>query len=322
MARRRALAFALPLVCAAPSAARADAPPAAEPAASPEHDAVFKSGLEQYSRGNYVSAIATWESLLTTIGEDRGYKVLYNLGLAYQQIGDTTKAIERFRSFEHRVAERPNAPPELAERARDAAERAKQLEQSHGAVHVLAPKRGGLVLTRIGNGEPRAAGYTVWLAPGTHAIDVYIGTDHEKRVQVDVEPGSSIDVETTPEASEVPPPVAAPPPREAPPEARPIPSLVWIGAGATAASLALPVTLYVVANGKRDDADALGAGHTDYAAKRSTYVSWRTAYYVSYALPVTLAAATAAIYLLRPEAPSTKTALHVGPGSVSVSGQF
>src|SRR5262245_24806229 len=85
---------------------------AAEPT-SPEHDAIFRNGLDQYARGNTVAAIATWENLLSTLGEERAYKVLYNLGLAYQATGDVTRAIERYRAFLKQAGKREKIPRDL-----------------------------------------------------------------------------------------------------------------------------------------------------------------------------------------------------------------
>lgn len=290
--------LALGLLCA--GSARA------EPSTTPEHDAAFKSGLDQYAHGNNVGAIATWESLLTTLGEHRGYKVLYNLGLAYQAIGDVTHAIERYSAFVSEVGQRSDVPAALAQRAADAQKRREELERTHGAVEVRAPKRGGLVLTRVGTGEPRAAGYVVWLAPGPHDVEIFVGTDHVKRVRVDVEQGKRVELDTSPPESEPPPPAPAPPKPQAPePPPERSSTWIWIGAAATTTSLALPIATFVVASNKKSDAESLGIGHSTYADTRASFETWRTLHYVSYAVPAILAAATVAYVVLRPSATTT-----------------
>jgi hypothetical protein len=70
------------------------------------------------------------------------------------------------------------------------------------------------------------------------------------------------------------------------------------GAGLTVASLALPIGLYFLADGKREAANDLGPGHTGYDDARSTYDRWRTIYTVSWALPATLALVTTGAWLL------------------------
>ena len=112
-----AFAFALALGATVGTARAADTPPSAE------HDAAFRNGLDQFAHGNNAGAIATWESLLGTLGEERGYKVLYNLGLAYQAIGDVTHAIERYRAFVKQVGRRADVSSDLAGRAADAQKR-------------------------------------------------------------------------------------------------------------------------------------------------------------------------------------------------------
>jgi tetratricopeptide (TPR) repeat protein len=291
------------------SLAHADEPP------SPQDRAAFESGLSEFRRGNYVAAIETWETLLATLGEERAYKVLYNLALAYQAVGDITKAIAHYAAFEARVASRRDASPDLLERAADSRSRRGELEQSYGAIHVHAPRHGGIVLTRLGSSEPRAAGYLVWLSPGPHALELFVGTEHAKTITVDVERGTTRDIDATPPD---PPPPAQQPPAPPPVPSDPVPpalpalpvradhspsTWLWVGMGATVLSLAAPVGLYLVAQAKRDDADALGPGNSAYAEALGSYNDWRTAYYVSYALPAALGVATV-VYAVLPRASS------------------
>lgn len=324
--RRSRLALALVIASTLATAASprtANAQPADPPSGTTEHETAMKSGLEHYAQGNFVTAIATWESLLATIGEQRGYKVLYNLGLAYQQIGDVTHAIERYRAFMKQVADRPNADPDLVARAADAGKRVTDLEASHGAVFVKPPARGAAVLTRVGTAEARAAGYVVWLAPGTHSVEVFVGTSNAKMVKVEVVRGQQVEVDTTPQEEPAPPkpidPVA--PPAPAPSSAR----TTWllVGTGATVLSLALPLALYGVASGKRSDAEALGEGHTGYGAAKDSFDSAKTVYAVSYALPIAVGLTTAIVYLAWKTEPRDRPVnAAVGPGSVLLTGRF
>jgi hypothetical protein len=306
----------------------AAAPARADPPAPAEHEAAFQTGLAQYGASNYAEAIATWESLLATLGEERGYKVLYNLGLAYQAIGDVTRAIERYGAFEREVAARPNATEDAVARAEDARSRREQLEASHGALHVHAPRRGGPVLTRVGSSEPRAAGYVVWLAPGQHTVELFVGTEDARSVNVDIERGKTLDLEATPpEPPPAPPlgfmPAAATASPAIETRGAPSPVLLWSGVGATALSTAAPITLFLVARAKQDDAGALGAGNTAYAAAKRSYDGWQTAYYASYALPASLAAATA-VYALWPRRaePARHASVAVSPFGLEVAGRF
>ncbi len=305
--------------------ARAQTPPPDPPSASSEHETALKSGLEHYAKGNYVTAIATWESLLATIGEQRGFKVLYNLGLAYQQIGDVTHAIERYRAFIKQVSEKPYADADLTGRADDARQRVKELEATHGSVLVKPPARGGVVLTRVGTAEPRAAGYVVYLAPGTHTVEVFVGTARAKEVRIEVTRGEQVEVDTTPPEEPAPPPPPAP---IAPASSGWSPRTTWLVAGSavTAVSFALPLGLLAVANGKKSDAEALGEGHSGYAAAKSSYDSAKTAYGVSYALPAALGVTTLIVWLAwkndhGTESEPTTTAA-VGPNGVLVQGRF
>jgi tetratricopeptide (TPR) repeat protein len=282
-----------------------------------EHDTAFKNGLAQYGQGHYAEAINIWESIVTTIGQEQAFKVLYNLGLAYQATGDVTRAMERFKAFLEQAA--AQMKPELSERVEDASKRVQQIESSHGAVKIASSKK-RVVLTKIDSHvESRPAGYVAYLAPGPHVIEVYVGTNLARKIPIEVEKGKAIDVDTesaeenansasssTPMGVTPPPPNAESPMEESSPF--PPPPLVdddgarrtWIvvGASATVLSLALPLSFYFVAKGNRDQAEELGVGHSGYEDARSTAESWRTAYLISWALPAIVAAVTVGGVLL------------------------
>jgi hypothetical protein len=71
--------------------------------------------------------------------------------------------------------------------------------------------------------------------------------------------------------------------------------VLLIGGGVTLASFALPVVFGVRAASLSDDAEALGAGHSGYAQRHDDFTTARTTYWVSFAVPAVLAAATATV---------------------------
>jgi tetratricopeptide (TPR) repeat protein len=286
-----------------PSVAQAQAPSAVV-AETMDHDALFQRGLDRYDAKDYAGAVALWEHLLRSLGEQRGWKVLYNLGLAHQASGDATRAIERFDAFLLRVhnLEAPSdgpIPPELAERRDDAAARASAIRATHGAVRAIAPRSAEVVMVRVGTAAPRAAGFTLYLAPGPHEIEIETGTPHARRITVQVTAGGSLEVDTTRPAPATAPTPAAPRGDQIVAQRSSFPTGWFVaGAGLTAASVILPVALGLRANSLRDDAEKLGPGHTGYAAAAGEFDDARDAYRASFALPAVLAAATLAIPIL------------------------
>jgi tetratricopeptide (TPR) repeat protein len=296
---------------------------AADPPPTPEQEALFRAGMAEYEKGNRTSAIATWENLLGTLGENRGYKILYNLGVAYQASGDVTHAIERYRAFLTQVRQRDNVGKDLEQRANDASKRLAQLESTYGAVEVRAPQSGPVVLTRVGTGDPRPAGYVVWLAPGVHTIEINVGTQKLERKEITIEAGHTLTVETSPPPAETPPPpppvvTTAPPPKPAEPSG--LPPLVWVGAGITIASVSLPIVSFFVADKKKDDALALSRTSAEYRSAKDTYDSWRTLHYVSYAVPVVLAGLTIAYAIVA--RPSRNVTVGLAGSQLRVEGRF
>lgn len=318
----------------APVSASADppggaGPPAAPDAANADADAAFHRGLERYAAGDFVGAIEIWDRLLATIGDERGWRALYNLGLAYEQLGDPTHAIERYDAFVRQAAAH-GGNDAVEQRRRDAEDRLRSLRSAYGAVTVRAPATGEVVMVRVGTGDPRPAGFTVYLAPGPHDIEVGAGTVRARHVTVKAVAGGSAEID----ASLAAPPAVAPPPSlfpslRVPESPQPVPfPTTWllVGAGATLASFALPLALGLHAQAERDQATRLGAGNTGYVSASSDYMSARTAYYVSYALPASLAAATAVIVILEMGSSERRVRVNAsgvaGGGCLWASGRF
>ena len=55
-------------------------------------EVLTRRGAERYAAGDYLGATAIWEKLLETLGGSEGVRLLYNLGLTYEKLGDATRA--------------------------------------------------------------------------------------------------------------------------------------------------------------------------------------------------------------------------------------
>jgi hypothetical protein len=81
------------------------APPPVTPSASSQEDPLeryrerFKSGMDRYKAGDLAGAIAAWEPILRELGEQKGYRLAYDLGVAYAELGDAPRAVERLQEF-------------------------------------------------------------------------------------------------------------------------------------------------------------------------------------------------------------------------------
>jgi hypothetical protein len=290
-----ALAVSVTLVGAligAPSVAQQPAPPE-----STAVDASFKRGLELFDAQDYLGAAAVWEPLSSPAGGGR-WKVLYNLGLAYQAAGDATRAVERFQAFAAAVEREATRPPDLEERRQDALDRVRALEAATGAVQIKAPLTGPAPAIRVDGGPARPAGFTARLSPGAHVIEIGEGAS-ARRVELRVVAGGSIEVDTSapPPRPIVAPTAGAAPSTTPPPTDAPSFPTLWVllGVAATGASLALPLTLRGDADDARTAAEELGPGHTGYGAAVQEYESARSTYYAGWALPAALGAITAGI---------------------------
>jgi hypothetical protein len=277
----------------------ADGVALAQPApASADAEATFKRGLDAFDARDYLGAAAIWEPLTTPAGGAR-WKVLYNLGLAYQSAGDAARAVERFEAFAASAEREPSRPPELEERRLDALERARTLRAGmSSAAPIVAPPAS----SALPPGPAAPAPATPVVAPGPTT--------------------------TSPPFSST--PDSVPPPRRSFPTA-----WVLVGAGLTAASVALPLALRSEAEDARAEAEGLGAGHTGYADARDDYDSARSTYQAAWALPAALGAITAGIAIYgivhisgdpRSAAarPGWQVGAHASPagGSLRASGRF
>lgn len=282
--------------------ARAQPSPQAKAPVDSDQQALNAQAAKRFADKDYPGAIAIWENLLTSLGEARGYRIFYSLGLAFEAMGDVTRAIQRYESFLGNVPS--GEADKLSAHVDDAKARVAKLKSSHGELRVRASDH--VVLVRVGQSEPRPAGFSVWLSPGNHVIEMGVGTVESHKVEVTIRAGQAEEIAAAPD----PKPSIAPPPSSSAQPTSPKPAdsapkvvppkkegsfptaLVILGVAATAGSFALPIVLHSSASKKSTAALALGTSAKEYPDAVSSYNSARTAYYISYALPSALGALT------------------------------
>ncbi|HZU82999.1 MAG TPA: hypothetical protein VE987_08790 [Polyangiaceae bacterium] len=161
----------------------------------------FKHGMDRYRAGAVADAIGYWEPIYRELGEARGYRLAYDLGVAYQELGDATHAAERLQAFLAEVeARRTNrvALAAIVEREeQDTRSRMARLVATKGRIHVEAssPPRAA----RVDSSEPRLAGFVAWVTPGEHKVTFAEGTREVELRVVRVGPGEIVEV-TPPQA--------------------------------------------------------------------------------------------------------------------------
>jgi tetratricopeptide (TPR) repeat protein len=253
----------------------------------------MQEAFRLYEAGKYLEAAAIWEQALAVAGEEVGWKLHYNLGLAYEGAKDVTRAVEHYEAFIRRVAAETAAlPPELEQRREDAAARARAIQAVH--VAVVLPRSTEGVTVRVDGGDPRPTGATVYLAPGKHVVEVVGPKGVVRQRAIETSAGDRITVDT---ADPTPPPAPLPAvPKIIVQEVEEPPSypiaLVLVGVGVTGLGFILPGVLFDEASARGAAAEDLGAGHTGYADALDEYESARTAYQISYVLPAALGVAT------------------------------
>lgn len=314
----RAALTALAVVLAAPPA-RADGPSDDDAALEAQRER-FRSGLERYRAGAYAEAILIWENVYRELGPEKGYRLAFNLGRAYDQFGDSTRAAEAYEAYVRETARRREAgealEPAVEKQEGEANERLAELAATQGRIRVAGDRA---VVVKIDGGAERLAprtGFVAYVTPErTHVVTFDPGTKDERDVEVRVALGELVEL-TPPRLATAPPrpaiaprPAAPPPPRFEDREERPFGGAVlYVAAGVTAASVLVPVLLYGSAAGVRADHEAAvergrasGAGgdsegyasaRADGERLRGEYDSARSTAYASLALPAVLGAAT------------------------------
>ncbi len=163
------------------SAAPAQAAPG-EDAAFAQYRERFKEGLDRYNDGAFTEAVGYWEPIYAELGEHEGYRLAYNLGVAYMQVGDATRAAERLAAFLAQVDERRAHGDALsgvvAKEEIDGRSRLTDLTANKGRIRFDPSTPPQAV--KVDTAEPRLAGFVAWVSPGAHTVVLAPGTPRRR----------------------------------------------------------------------------------------------------------------------------------------------
>ncbi len=198
-------------VALATSTARASPPPVAE--TTPVDDTLagyrerFRLGMQYYAAGALPDAIKFWEPIYRELGAERGYRLAYDLGIAYAELDDATPAAERLGEFMTEVDRRRARGEALAaiveKEDADARTRMAALLAAKGRIRVDpgVPARP----VQVDAIEPRRGGFTAWVTPGEHAVTFAAGSRDAHTKTVRVLAGEILDVAPSETPRENPP---------------------------------------------------------------------------------------------------------------------
>jgi hypothetical protein len=295
--RRRAGALGVALALAAAPARFATAQDGGEGGAGPRDR--FEEGLARFRANDMGGAVALWTPIVEQLGDERAYRLLFNLGVAHEALGDATGAADHYERFLARVEARASAgaggaPADVLSFRDEARRRLAALKAKYGRVRV-ASERGVLVAVRVG-GASGPSGRTYYVAPGAHDVVLRAGAaEGEERRRVVLRAGELVEVAPRPspgEAARVVVVSAPPPPPREPPYS---PWVVAAAGGVTIASLVVPLlargAAVAVAERYYDPLTPVG----ERAAVAADYEGARARYAWSWALPGALGAGTGAL---------------------------
>ena len=289
LSERLALLVGALLVCVASTAnaQTSEGPPAAD-APGDALDALrgrFREGMEKYRARAFGDAIVIWESIYRELGPEKGYRVAFDLGRAYDEVGELIKGAEHYQTYLERVAARRQAGESLEANVETqetiAKDRLERIIHIYGGIRIHPAKRP--VFARVDNNPPRVAGFTAYVEPGPHTVTFGAGAGQEV-LDIVVKRGELLEV--TPKEE---PPV---------PEVRyethvehPFsPWVLYFGAGIAAVSIIVPIITHESAVSVKSDFDQ--ATTLDRKNQLSSdYESARSNAYATIAIPAVLGAA-------------------------------
>jgi hypothetical protein len=189
------LAYAVCLVFVIPRGDAALAAPSQDDAIA-EYRERFKQGMDRYLQGAPAEAIGLWLPIYRELGPEKGYRLAYDLGVSYAELGDATHAAEHLLVFVNGVDARRARGEALGamvtKEEADARARLSALEASRGRIRVAAGRAPRAV--QVDASEPRLAGFVAWVAPGQHTVTFGPGTPEAQSESVDVEAGKVVDL--------------------------------------------------------------------------------------------------------------------------------
>jgi hypothetical protein len=299
----------------------------AEPASANADDSLaayrerFKQGMDFYQHGAAAEAIACWEPIYRDLGEQRGYRLAYDLGIAYAALDDLLHTGERLQAFVDEVDSRRGRGEALGaavtKEESDARARLAQLAAVLGRIQVAPGSVPSVV--RIDGGAPHAAGFIAWVRPGERVITFDPGTREERTITVDVAAGAIVElvppgVPAATEAAASPghmdPNIPVTPTAPVAPAARPErppardwaaspppfpPSVIAISGGVTLAAVVAAIALEVNAKTLHDryvSEQATSPERTISAADRASFATARTWAYATVGGAAVLAGVT------------------------------
>jgi tetratricopeptide (TPR) repeat protein len=289
----------------------------------------YQAGAQAYSDGHYKDAIDLFLEA-ARIAPNPAFS--YNIGLAYEQLGDHDNALRWYRDY---LRELPDAPDraDIEPRVRDAEQRLR--ERGVQQVTVLSTPDGATVTI---DGKP--VGVTPWtgeLTPGRHKLSLMLRNYSDMERMFELPSDHAVDVRSTLSEAAPEAPAAAPttPEPSKPPAAEPSHSrsskvgpLTWVAFGIGAAGLGSALAFELARSGAVDSARQAPTnvdGKDDYDRAKSFETLGKVTLGVGAAFTV---AGGVLLYLdlsSKTERPSSTTA-SVGCGAascgVAVSGKF
>jgi len=156
----------------------------------------FKQGLDRYEANDVAGALSYWEPLYRDLGPSRGYRVGYNLARAYEVVGDSSRAAERYQSFLDEVKSRRDAGLLIDDIvAADEAKAKSRIEEiARTRARIRVPPTTPPESVRVDQSEPRLAGFVAYVAPGAHDVVFAPDTPRAHTEHVDVQAGQILDV--------------------------------------------------------------------------------------------------------------------------------
>ena len=308
-APRRAIAALALVLALTPTRARADGDPL------DAYRDTFRRGMERYKAGAVAEAIPYWENVYRELGPAKGYRVAYNLARAYDALGDSTRAAERYEAFlaEQAIRASKGAPEEPVVLAEAEASRARVAELVATKARVrVAPARSGErpLVAKLDNVEVRAGDVT-YVAPGIHVVTFGAEQGHEPLEHRVLEAHEGELLEVAPPAPLAEPAVGppTPPPAEATPRAkapasdgaatvvkRPFsPVVLYLAGGVTLAGGVVTAIAYGSAISQHTAYASDATPASERASVASSYPAARTLAYASLGATIGLATVTGSL---------------------------